>query len=220
MEATIEVRWFIRGIPPIRVQNWFKFECPGKLFGELETRKDLYACIQANYLDKFARFSSHQLTLEEVNLKLRQGNPELKLRQQKFGTYKFSHSKHLHTCKGNVEQWYKFEPQELTDFNLLNGNLLDEFNWVSIDKEREQKIEQGVKIELTRLKIDGEYWWSIAFEMTQDYRGEQPNSRFKEVVTTACQTYYEGKLSAINSYGYSQWLLEFLSRNLPHQKDD
>ena len=58
MKTTIELRWFVRGIPLTKVQNWFKLECSEKLFGELETRKNLYACIQPNYLDKFAKFSS------------------------------------------------------------------------------------------------------------------------------------------------------------------
>ena len=45
METTLEVRWFVRGMPPAVVQRWFKLECPGDLLAEEpETREDLYAC--------------------------------------------------------------------------------------------------------------------------------------------------------------------------------
>ena len=208
METTLEVRWFVQGIPPAAVQHWFNFECSGKLLGKLETREDLYACFQSDRLHDFARFSSQQLIPEAVNLKLRQGNLELKLRQQEFGNHRFSQVKHLHTCEGKVEQWHKFDRQELKDFSLLNGDLPNELDWVSVHKERKQKIEQGVKSELTRLKINRQYWWSVAFEMTQEH-SEQKDSCFEKVVKRACQTYAGSELLAINSYGYSQWLLRF-----------
>ena len=205
METTLEVRWFNRGIPPATVQRWFRFECPGKLLGELETRKDWYAYFQSDSLDKLNGFSNRVVNREEVNLKLRQGNLELKLRQQEFGTYRFTQAKNSHICEGKVEQWCKLSEPDSKDSTLLTHNSLDELDWISVDKEREQKIEQSVKSELTCLKINHECWWTIAFEMTQNDRGEQQDNYFKNIVERACQTYYGPKLSAMNSCCYSKW---------------
>ncbi|WP_319420625.1 hypothetical protein [Pleurocapsa sp. FMAR1] len=217
METTLEVRWFVRGVPPAVVQRWFRLECPGKLLEKLDTRKDWYACQQKTFVDKIGRFSSRALNRDEVNFKLRQGNPELKLRQQEFGTYGFGHQKRSPSldaaqsfiCEGKVEQWCKFGEQELKDPTFTAYDLLSETEWIGIDKERRQKIEQGVASELTCLKINNEPWWSIAFELTQNNDDRQQDACFKEVVERACQTYCGPKLSATNSYGYSRWLLEF-----------
>lgn len=218
METTLEVRWFLRGMPPAVVQRWFRLECPGKMLEKTEVRKDWYACQQSDYFDLLKRFSSHVLNREEINLKLRQGNLELKLRQQNFGTYGFGHLKQSHTCTGKVEQWCKLNEQKLRDFALTIDSL-GKIGWIGIEKEREQKIDRGVKSELTWLKIDGDRWWTVAFEMTQD-RDRQRDSCFKEVVENACQTYYGPKLSASNSYGYSHWLLELTPQTIPEQKLD
>ena len=41
MQTTLEVRWFLKGISPAIVQDWFKFECPGKIISETDRRKDI-----------------------------------------------------------------------------------------------------------------------------------------------------------------------------------
>ena len=208
MEATLEVRWYVKGRPPATVKRWFEFECPGKLLDNLEIRKDWYACFQPDQLSKFVNFSKRALNREEVNLKLRQGNLELKLRKQEFGSHRFSCLQDEKTCEGKVEQWCKFGERELKESNLVTSDLLNKLDWVGVDKKREQKIEQGVKSELSCLEIEREYWWTIAFEANHDIYDGQNNSCFEEVVSRACQTYSGSKLSAINSYGYSKWLLE------------
>ena len=218
METTLEVRWFVRGMPPAVVQRWFKFECPGKLLDKSETREDWYVYQKHDYLNELCKFSSRQLNRGEINLKLRQGNLELKLRQQEFGIHGFGHLKKSPICEGKVEQWCKFDEQELKGFSLPARDLLPETSWISVDKEREQKIEQGVESELTCLRINNDRWWSIAFEMTQKNQDLQQDSRFKERVEKACQNYYGPKLSATNSYGYSRWLLEFEPQAIPYQK--
>ena len=225
METTLEVRWYIRGKPPATVQRWFEFECPGKLLG-LESRRDWYAYCQPNQLGEFAKFSNRALNREEINLKLRQGNLELKLRQQEFGIHRFSYLPNSHIC-GKTEQWCKFSQQELKS-NLLTGNLLNKFNWISVDKKREQKIERGVKSELTCLKIDKpssmallrECWWTIAFEMERNIHPRQQDNCFIEVVEKACQTYCGPELLAVDSCGYSQWLLRFATRSIPAERLD
>ncbi len=208
METTLELRWFVKGIPPAVVRRWFRLECPGKWLEPSESRQDWYANRLQEYLDKFRKLSSRVLNREEVNLKLRQGNLELKLRQQEFGLHRFGHQKNFSNCEGKVEQWCKFGESELKNTISTHSSSL-KTDWVSVDKEREQKIERGVASELTSLKINNESWWTIAFEMTQNDPARLEDSCFKQVVETACQSYYGPKLSAANSYGYSRWLLEF-----------
>lgn len=206
METTLEVRWFFRGIPPASVQRWFRLKCPGKLLGKSEKRKDLYALLKQEHFDSLARFLTRRLSREQVNLKFRQGNLELKIEQQELGIYRFSHSQQSLICEGKVEQWCKSDRQMLD--LALPTNLLQETEWIAVDKEREQKIEQGVKSELTWLKCNRKCWWTIAFEMISNESDGQQNSCFQNVVNRACQTYSGSKLLSTNSFGYSQWLLE------------
>jgi len=176
METTLEVRWFFRGLPPAVVQRWFRLECPGKLL-ETEIRTDLYASIAPGHLDIIAEFLSLRLSHEQVNLKSRQGNLELKLRQQDFGTYRFSNSKQSRICEGRVEQWCKLSDRQLLN-SVLPCNSPPEINWIDVNKEREQKIEQGVKSELTWLKCD-----------KSDGQGVSPDRRReREAFMSATQT--------------------------------
>ena len=114
MENTLEVRWFVRGMPPAVVQQWFKLECLGKL-KQSEVRQDWYAYQDNSNLDRFSKFLSPVSSRDAVNLKLRQGSLELKLRAQNFGTYRFGQSERIYKCEGRVEQWSKLDEQELSD---------------------------------------------------------------------------------------------------------
>ena len=202
METTLEVRWFVRGTPPLVVQHWFRLECMGNFKG-WETRKDWYAYPRSSFSDRLDEFLPN-LKPEEINLKLRQNNLELKIRRplENSGLANIKSS-----ISGKIEQWHKFDERELRDAAIFK-NPPAKIDWISVDKKREQKIKQGVKSELTWLKINHESWWTIAFEMTQNDEKYQ-YSRFKKIVETVCQTYPDPQLSNSNSYGYSRWLLEF-----------
>ena len=215
METTLEIRWFIRGMPPAVVQRWFKLECPGKFIARSETRKDWYAVRPTK--DKFIlkNVLSHKLYSQEVNLKFREGNLELKLKKQDFGIHQFG-GVNIDTCEGRVEQWVKYDESELSEF-IYAKKLIDDPDWIGVEKEREQKIARGVKSELTWLKINQEIWWTVAFEMSQNKSAKQKQDRcFKKLIDQACQTYYGPKLSANNSYGYSRWLLGLSSPAIPY----
>ena len=229
MEKTLEVRWFFEGLSPTIVEDWFKFECPGKLVREVEKRKDWYACQQHSDWQQSLEHLSPSLDPKSINLKLRdraveefsqnsycegnQGDLELKLRQEKLGTHQFARSKHSLRCEGNIEQWCKFSQKELEKLNFRPD--FPKITWVGVEKERRKRIERDVKSELTKLKLDRDgvidcksCWWTIAFEMTQKNGDGRSLDRFKEVVEQACKTCPEPQLLAINSYGYSHWLLE------------
>lgn len=208
METTLEVRWFVRGIPPSVVQRWFRVECLGKYIERTETRKDWYVYPEKNLVDKLNRLLVCKLQPKEINLKLRQDNLELKLEQSKLGSHNFGRVKNLYTCQGKVQQWLKFGESELHNFGIYRS-MLNKTKAIAVDKKRDQKIYRNVKSELTCLQVNQEPWWTIAFEMNQKYDKQQEYNCFKQVIETFCQTYYGPKLSADNSYGYSRWLLKF-----------
>ena len=204
MQTTLEVRWFQKGTPPAIVQHWFHSECPGKLLTpEAETREDLYAYGNLErYLDQFAKFIPNLANYEEINLKLRENNLELKLRQQQLGIQTFTHQSDRAFWSGSVEQWCKFDRQQLQDAALDLD--LAETDWISVNKKRWQKSDRGVESELTQLETKDSAWWSIAFEMkADDIRAE---SRFTEAVKRAARTYCGPKLLADDSYSYVDWL--------------
>ena len=196
METTLEVRWFIEGIPPVEVQNWFKNKCPGKLLGQPEIREDRYFCGDRDLIEQYVKIPT-SYSSEEINLKLRAGNLELKLRQKQLGTAKFA------SWEGKIEQWGKLGEPELKQ--LLIAPPVEKC-WIRVIKEREQKIEQNVKSELTRLSINGNYWWSVAFEMPLDNNNRQL-PHFRQIVNDCALSALDtGQLFLQNSYSYSHWI--------------
>ena len=208
MQTTLEVRWFIKGTPAAVVQHWFKSECPGQLLTpQGQTREDLYAYGNLkDYLNKFKEFAPN-LARDQINLKLREGNLELKLRQKQFGIETFTHENDRSIWSGRVEQWCKLSQQQSKDA-ASSFNLTD-INWISVFKKRLQKSDRDVKSELTLLETNNSAWWSIAFEMPQSDNNVKVNF-FREVVEQAAKTYSGSKLLAANSCGYADWLDKFI----------
>jgi hypothetical protein len=213
METTLEVRWFINGSPPLTVQHWFKFDCPGELFNEKqpEIRKDWYCSQNWHNLERLTKFLAiaKSQEQEDFNLKLREGQHlELKWRKQQLGTEKFGNFSDSAIWQGNIEQWCKLSQKELVDCDLSISNLVPENTWIPVDKKREQKREQGITSELTLLNFNNDFWWSIAFEMAYNLQQKQPYNCFKKFIDRACQNYSGPQLLKKNSFSYSHWLLK------------
>ena len=207
MQTTFEVRWFLKGTPPAALHHWFESESPGELLTpKAETREDLYAC--GDLKNKFSGFKEliPNLAGDGINLKLREGNLELKLRGEQFGIKTFTPRNNCSIWSGKVEQWRKFDLQPLQE-SSSNFDLRD-FNWIAVYKKRRQKSNRGVESELTELKTEGSAWWTIAFEMTSNNNVEV--DFFCEVVQQAAKTYSGVKLLAEDSCGYVHWLNEFV----------
>lgn len=202
VETTLEVRWFFPGIVPSSARFWFEGECPGKPLADREMRTDRYFLVED--LGWVKKFFSSNLERAGVNLKLRQGNLELKLREQS-SICRFQPSNQSSLFNGRVERWCKFDREELPKF--IPDSLVHSDSWLDVKKVRSQKIERGVAIELTALEIDGEFWWTIALEMP--YNPNESHASFIEVVERACQSYRSSELSIANSFGYSCWLDRF-----------
>lgn len=206
MQTTLEVRWFQKGTPSAVVQHWFKSECPGQLLApEAETREDLYACGDLEeYYHEFSKFVTNLVNHREINLKLRENNLELKLRQKQLGIQTFTVKSDRSFWSGSVEQWCKLDRQQLGNAALSLD--LVEADWISVYKKRLQKSDRGVESELTQLKIEGSAWWSIAFEMTRKANDPQAESHFIKAVERAAKTYQGPRLLAADSYSYVDWL--------------
>jgi hypothetical protein len=195
METTLEVRWFIEGIPSVEVQNWFENKCPGKLLGQPEIRKDRYFCGDRDLIEQYVEIPAFYSS-EEINLKLRSEKLELKLRQKQLGIAKFA------SWEGKIEQWCKLSQRELKQ--LLISDPKEQY-WIKVIKEREQKIAQNVKSELTRLSVDRN-WWSLAFEMPQEDNNRQL-AHFRQIVDHCALSALDTlELSLQNSYSYSHWI--------------
>ncbi|KST65408.1 hypothetical protein [Mastigocoleus testarum] len=209
MQKTLELRWFVKGIPPTVVRHWFEVECPGELFPQVEVREDLYFHGHVKNFQKFRLLNLDLRRDEEFNLKSRQGNLELKLQQQELGTRDFSNIDGKTIWKGNIEQWCKWVIDNLeSEFYLNSIKIIPKNYWIPVHKERQQRQIQDVKSELTLIRVENSLWWSIAFEMIQDEKSRQKDSYFYRAINLASQTYCGPELSTHNSYGYSRWLLQ------------
>ncbi|MGK7876589.1 MAG: hypothetical protein AB4426_25835 [Xenococcaceae cyanobacterium] len=192
--TTLEVRWFEYGMPPVEVEHWFRSDCPGETLGLPEERSDLYL-----YLPE----------LEALNIKLRQGNLELKWRKAELGTRQFGEASRaaLRTgsWEGKIEKWLKWIDEDSVQQSIISSEMVKEKPWVAVKKLRRKRLYQGIRCELTQLGISNHSWWSIAFEMTQE--DAQGLDSFENVVSWVSETYRGPKLSAAHSYAYPRWLL-------------
>lgn len=215
MQTTLEVRWFIEGMPPAVVQHWFEIECPGELFPETEIREDLYFHGHIKNFHKFRLLSPNLTGDEKFNLKSREGNLELKLQQRELGTRNFNNIDGKTIWEGNIEQWCKWTIDNLdSQFYLSSIKTIPKNCWISVHKKRQQRQIQDVKSELTLIRVENSLWWSIAFETMKDGNSRQKYSDFYQAINLACQTYCGPKLSTHNSYSYSRWLLMFEKRSI------
>jgi hypothetical protein len=201
MLTTLELRWFAHGTLPTEVKHWFSADCPGDLLGSPEEREDLYLYIpDCDYL----------------NIKLRQGNLEVKWRKAELGILQVGDD-----WEGKVEKWLKWSCEDPTQQSMMPAEVVSKGPWVSVMKERcqrryssrtpsgnaerpSQRQYQGISYELTQLKVKNDAWWSIAFEMAVE--DDNPIDRLEDIVQQVNKTYRGPELLAKNSYAYPNWL--------------
>ena len=199
MLTTAELRWFNRGTLPKEISDWFN--CLGDDLAPPEERVDLYlSSIGCDYL----------------GIKLRQGRLEIKWRQAELGRVRFADG-----VEGKAEKWGKLLCEGSTADNL---QLLDVAGraWVNVKKVRSQRqyqvvpgkftiavpvtesIDQGCNVELTHLGINGNAWWSLAFEAfgTEDCLMDN----LQTVANWVFNNYRGPKLQFEDSYAYPRWL--------------
>lgn len=202
MLTTAELRWFKRGPLPPEILNWFQQNCLSTHPEPPEEREDLYLYYAGcNYL----------------GIKLRQGRLEIKWRNAELGIKRFGNS-----IEGKVEKWSKWLCEDPTGQSFQPSDVIKKAEWLTVKKERQQckyqvlksrvitsvpvseSIDEGCNVELTKLSINGEAWWSLAFEAFS--KEDSLVEYLQAVASWVFETYNGSKLQAENSYGYPKWL--------------
>ncbi|CAA9562187.1 hypothetical protein AVDCRST_MAG81-902 [uncultured Synechococcales cyanobacterium] len=206
MLTTAELRWFYSGIMPISINEWFTHDCPGEHLTPPTQREDLYLTTPG---------------CECLGIKLRQDHLEIKWRQSGLGVWEL-----VYGLAGQAEQWVKWICEPSPDKILPEANLT-KGRWISVTKVRSQRkyevlsdqsliavaIEQpvnlGCTVELTKLKVAGNTWWSLAFEA---FGEDKALINTLKVVTNYLLSNYQGPiLQAQDSFAYPNWLAEVVS---------
>ena len=196
--TTAELRWFNHGILPKEISDWFN--CLGDDLAPPEEREDLYlSYIGCDYL----------------GIKLRQGRLEVKWRQAELGRVRFGQ------LEGKAEKWGKWLCEDPTAESFQLTSVVGK-TWMSVKKVRAQRqyqvvpgksiiavpvtksIDQGCNVELTHLGINGNAWWSLAFEAF----GEDDCliNTLQAVANWVFKNYRGPELQVEDSYAYPKWL--------------
>lgn len=199
---TIEVRWFYRGEVPVQIGNWF--ETIGRRLEQIDSRSDVYL----------------QSSSPDVGMKLRQGNLEVKYRQSEIGRFEIDGL--VNSC---VERWSKWICADDSG-QLTPTGIVDKPGWLKVDKIRDRRLFRVefnkrveliqvatptadlAAIELTRLQVLGQNWWTLACE----YFGTdlEIDRQFLPVVSKLLAGSELAKITPQNSCGYPQWSIEIV----------
>lgn len=200
MLLTAELRWFYRGTLPEEISHWFQQDCLGEQLEPPEEREDLYL---------------YSPGCDYLGIKLRQGRLELKWRKAELGVVRFRDR-----VEGKAEKWGKWLCEDPTGESFQPTTVVG--TWVGVKKVRLQRqfqvlagksikpvpvnesIDQGCTVELTHLGINGNSWWSLAFEA----EGEDDCliDNLQAVGSWVFESYRGPKLQGEDSYAYPRWL--------------
>ena len=208
MQLTAELRWFYRGTLPSEVCQWFQQDQLGGHLAPPEEREDLYFYSPGS---------------EYLGIKLRQGRLEIKWRKAELGVVHFGDR-----VEGKAEKWGKWLCEDPTAESFQPADVVGK-SWVSVKKVRflrkasltqrqyqvfpgesitavpvTESIDQGCNVELTQLSINGNAWWSLAFEAF----GEDDclMEHLQAVAAWVFKSYRGSNLQAEDSYAYPSWL--------------
>lgn len=202
MLTTAELRWFARGTLPEDIAHWFQQDCLGEQQSSPEEREDVYLYLPC---------------CDYLNIKLRQERLEIKWRKAELGVLCFGDR-----VEGKAEKWVKWTCEDPTNEMFNPAAVVEKGLWVSVKKVRSQRqyqvlpresikavpvnesIDQGCTVELTQLGINGNAWWSFAFEAFGE--DEKLMDTLQAVASWVFKTYRGSKLQAQDSYSYPSWL--------------
>ena len=200
MLTTIELRWFKLGTLPKEISQWFQQDHLGDL-APPEEREDVYLYTPG---------------CEYMGVKLRQGRLEIKWRKAELGNLRFGDQ-----VEGKVEKWGKWLCEDPTQQSFQPQDVVGK-SWVSVKKVRVQRkyqvisgesivavsvnqsTDQGCNVEITQLSINGNNWWSLAFEAfgKEDYLSDN----LKVVASDVFKNYRGLELQSQDSFAYPRWL--------------
>ncbi len=195
---TIELRWFYRGTIPAEMGKWF--QALGTPLEPIDTRSDLYL----------------QSRSPDIGLKLRQGNLEVKYRQQESGNLTIEG-----VSESRAERWSKCICGD-RESGLTPTSIASKPGWIKVDKIRDRRLYRvdfepeivltqiatptaGIAaIELTQLQVATQNWWTLACE----YFGSDLDldRQFLLLVRALRSGIPDLQIGAPISCGYPQWL--------------
>lgn len=177
-----EVRWFRSGEIPAPVAAWF--DALGEPV-ETEARADRYLAPASDAL----------------GVKLRQGSIEAKRRDQTL------HRLDAGRCRATVEAWTKWSFPLADADDLPHG--LPEAGWVEVGKQRRQRHADACALELSRLTIWDEVWWSVCLEAT----GPDAPAALMEAARQWLGAEGAPVLPEADAQGYPAWLRAYEARS-------
>lgn len=201
MLTTAELRWFYNATLPQPVTDWFTDHCPGEQLAPPVQRQDLYLATPG---------------CEYLGIKLRQNQLEIKWRQAELGVVQL-----VNGLAGQAEQWIKWICEPTPEKSLPEADLAKDC-WIGVSKIRSQRkyqflaagsviavpidqpINTGCTVELTKLSVHENAWWSLAFEAFGEDKAS--TDALQVVANHLLSNYQEPMLQAQDSYGYPQWL--------------
>jgi hypothetical protein len=200
MFNTIELRWFYPGELPLEILDWFAGK--GTPLNSPDSRADIYL----------------QPVTADVGVKLRQGNFELKYRQQQLGSLSIGEN-----LTGQVETWSKWICADDLPDRLTPTKIAERSGWVRVEKVRYQRWyrvefdrichlraiaapqDGATAIEVTGLKVVDRAWWTIACEYLGD--NLQLEEQFQVLVAHLLDDCPLPRSTTAISCGYPQWLM-------------
>lgn len=202
MLLTAEVRWFYRGTLPEEILRWFQQDQLGEHLAPPEEREDWYLYSPEN---------------DYMGIKLRQGRLEIKWRIAELGVVHFGDS-----VEAKAEKWGKWLCEDPTAQSFQPTDVMGEKAWIGVKKVRWQRqyqvlpgkpitavpvnesIDQGCTVELTQLSINGDTWWSLAFEAVGE--DDKLMDTLQAIANWVFKTYSGLELQAEDSFAYPRWL--------------
>ncbi|PSP16091.1 MAG: hypothetical protein BRC58_10145 [Cyanobacteria bacterium QS_8_64_29] len=191
MLTTTELRWFLSGLLPAAIRQWFRQQAPGELVQADAERTDWYLAPAP--------------PCPALNLKQRQGAWELKWRQAQLGALPAGTP-----WQGELEQWVKWRCEaERPEAIALTPAMQARGPWVAVRKSRSLRrlsLASGTscELELTQLQAGDRWGWTLALEASG--AAAQLQAPLQAAAAKLARSYPELALEARQSYAYPSWL--------------
>lgn len=213
MLRSLELRWFFKGILPIRVYQWFTDILPGNEKFEEKPREDYYLATQS--IDLGVKFSRQQL-----QVKIRTDNVDFTLNNNNI--------------QGSLEYWIRYDWDYLHNKeNTKRDKLYDRFSSIKIDKKRlikkykildnqliqipiQNTTDTQCSIEITKINVKEQTWSTLGFDWFLNNKIPEStfivdyitnNKTFNKTIEELFNQYPGFKITQIpNSFGYPYFL--------------
>lgn len=183
MLTSIELRWFYPDTLPPLIQDWFSSDSLNEPLEAPSQREDFYLRLPQ---------------CETLGIKLRQERVEIKWRKAELGLLRKGN------VEGKAEKWVKWMCDDKAAQSLVTVDIESKAHWVSVMKQRQLRKYPNCNVEITNLNIEGNAWWSLAFEAYGEEADLMDN--LQSAANLVLPTYSGANLQLQDSYAYPKWL--------------